>query len=129
MIPQLPPISSFNKRKDREEDPINPKRQALELPPAPISPEKAPRDLIIESPLDNDTLCHAVRRNLFLKKSSWQYAELSQRDRRKAETHPEQKAAYIERADEYNNQWFESLVMRARVKTAIARVLSYDHIK
>lgn len=107
-----------------EEEPMD------DVPSAPISPEKAPRNLIILSPLDNDkTLAHSVRRALFIEKASNTYQRLSQRDKELAVSRPEQKSDYLERADEYNHKWFEAVVIKSRVKTAISHAGSYSHPK
>jgi hypothetical protein len=99
-----------------------------DVPPPPISPEKAPRQLIIHSPIDNDTLCHLVRRSLFIQKASERYYELLKRDLRMAETRPEQKFAYTHRASQYSNQWFETIVMKGQIKAVISHALRHDKV-
>lgn len=88
----------------------------VQMWPAPISPEKAPRILRIMPsntipklnrfgvPTDPTTLNHSVRRVLFTESAKWRYLALYQRDLEMSDIQPEQSDEYLQRAADYHEQ-------------------------
>ncbi len=95
---------------------------------APISPDKAPRNLQVIPKIRHDTLNKSVRRALFTESAIREYHELYQRDLSLADGNPHQWGAYYKRAHEYADQLFSCQKMKKKLKSEIRLSLKNDGV-